>query len=99
MAKREDETGEYSFDVLAKGVADGTISRGRMIKLVGMTLLGSVLAVFLPAEDAEAGARSFRRRCRRRGGFVCRSELKGRQCCTGGKSCDSVNGCVCTFGC
>jgi hypothetical protein len=99
MPKRVDETGEYFLDELAVSVADGTISRARAIKLVGVALLGSVLAVFLPAEDAEARRRSFRQRCRRRGGFVCHSELNGRQCCTGGKSCDSVNGCICTFGC
>jgi hypothetical protein len=99
MPKREDETGDYSFDELAVSVADGTISRARAIKLVGVALLGSALAVFLPAEDADARRLSFRRRCRRRGGFVCHSELNGRQCCTGGESCSSLEGCVCTMGC
>ncbi len=87
------------FDELAVATAKGTISRSRAIKLAGMALLGSGLSLFLAAEDAEARRRSFRQRCRRRGGFVCHSELEGRQCCTGGKSCDSLNGCVCTFGC
>jgi hypothetical protein len=99
MAKQGDQTGEYSFDELTVSIADGTISRSRAIKLVGVALLASVLAVFLPAEEAEARRRSFRQRCRSRGGFVCHSEMKGRQCCTGGKSCSSLEGCVCTMGC
>ena len=40
---REDNTGEQSFDELAKGLANGSISRGRAIKMMGTALLGGVL--------------------------------------------------------
>jgi hypothetical protein len=92
--------GEQLFDDLARGLNDSAISRRRALKVVGAAALGAVLSVFLPVEDAEAQRRrSFRQRCRRRGGFVCHSKMKGRQCCTGGKSCSSLEGCVCTMGC
>ena len=59
----------HKLDGLATGVADGTISRGRAIKLAGAALVGSALSVFV-AEDAEAetrrGIRARRRRCRNR---------------------------------
>jgi hypothetical protein len=45
------------FDELAVASAKGTISRSRAIKLAGMALLGSGLALFLPAEDAVARRR------------------------------------------
>ena len=41
---REDNTGEQSFDDLAKGLANGSISRGRAIKFMGTALLGGMLA-------------------------------------------------------
>ena len=34
----------HSFDDLARGLADGSISRGRAMKLMGVALLGGVLA-------------------------------------------------------
>jgi hypothetical protein len=37
-------TEDQSFDALAKGLANGSISRGRAIKLMGTALLGGVLA-------------------------------------------------------
>jgi hypothetical protein len=43
MTKREDETGEHSFDELARGVADGTLSRSRALKAVGAAVLGGLL--------------------------------------------------------
>jgi hypothetical protein len=75
------------LDELATGVADGTITRGRAMKLAGAALVGSALSLFA-AEDAEAhnrrGDRSRRRRCRDRGGRYCRDRRDGTnraRCC------------------
>jgi hypothetical protein len=55
MTKREDETGEHSFDELAGGVADDTLSRGKALKAVFGGLLGGLLSLFaLPPREAEA---------------------------------------------
>lgn len=35
---------EHSFDGLARDIADGPISRGRVLKLIGSSLLGGVIA-------------------------------------------------------
>ena len=100
---REDITEEYSFDTLAKGAADGTISRAKAIKLAAMALLGSALALFLPAEEAGANhTRRHRRRQRRRRrclrrGTNCEAACPGntrrtcRRCCTG--ECNQVDRC------
>ncbi len=68
----------YSFDELARGLASGTISRGQALKLVGAGILGGALITLWPNE---AQALSFRRRCRRRGGTVCRTPTGSRVCC------------------
>ena len=82
---REDITEEYFFDTLAKGAADGTISRAKAIKLAAMALLGSALALFLPAEEAGANhTRRHRRRQRRR-----------RRCLRDGTNCEAA----CPGGC
>jgi hypothetical protein len=58
MTIREDETGEHSFDELARGVADGTLSRSRALKAVGAAVLGGLLSIFaLPSRDADAARR------------------------------------------
>lgn len=58
MTKREDETGEHSFDELARGVADGTLSRSKALKGVGAAILGGLLSIFaLPPRDADAARR------------------------------------------
>src|SRR5437764_426691 len=59
--------GERFFDGLARGLDDGTISRGRALKLVGGAALGAALLPLLP-KQAEALTRKFRRACRSRGG-------------------------------
>jgi hypothetical protein len=38
------ETTESSFDELTRGLASGTLSRGRALKLMGAALLGGTLA-------------------------------------------------------
>lgn len=56
---REEVAEEYSFDELAKRVANGTISRFRVLKLAGATLfLGGALSALWPQE---ARARKRRR--------------------------------------
>ena len=58
---------EHFFDDLAKGLDDGTVSRGRALKLVGAALLSSALMP-LVARPAEA---SLKRKCHRKGGSLC----------------------------
>jgi len=48
LSTREDTTEELSFDVLAKGLASGTISRRRALKLVGAAILGGGVLTLLP---------------------------------------------------
>jgi hypothetical protein len=50
----DEVVGEYSFDGLAKGLADDALSRGQALKLLGGTILGAVLAVPFWPKDAEA---------------------------------------------
>jgi hypothetical protein len=48
-------TEEHSFDELARGVADGTLSRGEAVKSVFAAILGGLLGMFaLPPREAEA---------------------------------------------
>ncbi len=74
---REDVTEEYSFDELAIGLASGSISRGRALKLVGGAVLGSLLGGLLLPGEAQAA----RRRRRRVAGPVCPT---GTTFCGGG---------------
>jgi hypothetical protein len=51
---QKDITQEYSFDELAKGVADGTLSRLQVLKLLAGTLLGgSLLTMFAGPAKAQ----------------------------------------------
>jgi hypothetical protein len=52
---------QYSFDELAKGVASGTISRGRAMKLAGAGLLAALFGSSVATGEAEAATD---RRCR-----------------------------------
>ena len=54
VSTREHTTKEYSFDALAKGLAGGTISRRKALKLVGTAILGGGVLAFFPAREAEA---------------------------------------------
>ncbi len=44
MTHEEDATRQHSFDELARGLANGTVSRRRALKLLGGVLLGGALA-------------------------------------------------------
>lgn len=58
VSVHEEATEEYSFDALAKGLASGTISRRKALKLAGSAILGAgVLAFFPGAATAAEGAR------------------------------------------
>ena len=88
VRRSPEEHREPHLDELATGIADGTITRGRAMKLAGAALLGSALGLFA-ADDAEAHNRrgdkeSRRRRCRRRGGRYCEDRRDGTdraRCC------------------
>jgi hypothetical protein len=100
---QEDITEEHSFDELARGMAEGTISRSRALKLVGAALLGFGSLGFLGGGVAEARHRHHRRRKRRLvcgpsncpgccdSNGVCQPGGMIAACGTGGLSCD-----VCT---
>jgi glucan endo-1,3-alpha-glucosidase len=58
MTKREDKLGESSFDELAMGVADGTLSRSTALKALFAAVLGGVFSIFaLPSRNADASLR------------------------------------------
>jgi hypothetical protein len=67
----------HSFDELSKGLAEGTISRGRALKLIGASLLGGVGALSLFGGTAEARGRRRHHRRRRSGGCA-RGCFRGR---------------------
>ncbi len=93
--KDEPRETEVSFDDLATGMADGTITRGRAMKLAGAALVGTALSVFAGAEAAEArhidgrrhscgrrGQRCVVRRNGRRRVFCCRFRVGASTCRT-----------------
>ena len=52
------ETTNRSFDELAKGLATGTLSRGKALRLVGGALLGAALASNLQNKPALSSAKT-----------------------------------------
>jgi hypothetical protein len=102
VSTREDTTEEYSFDALAKGLASGTISRRKALKLAGAAILGGGLLAFGPAREAEAAECGSRhgcdRRCRNRRRCRCVETVTGnvrcvRPICCGRSSCDTNSDC------
>ena len=102
---QEEITEEYSFDELARGLASGTISRRKALKLVGSAILGAGLLTAIPTGEAgaieaedECGARSgCNRRCRNRRGCRCVETVTGnvrcvRPCCLR-QACDTNTQC------
>src|SRR5215208_4203185 len=75
------EARERSFDALATGLASGSISRGKALKLMGAALVGGALGS-LGIGEAAADL------CKRNG-KVCK---KDEQCCSG--NCDDSNTCA-----
>ena len=80
------EARERSFDELASGLASGSISRGRALRLMGAALVGGTLASL---GIGEAGADDL---CKPEG-KKCR---KDKQCCS--RNCDDSSG-KCAAGC
>ena len=79
------QTTERAFDELTRGLASGTLSRGKALRLMGAALVGGALASVPGTALADDDCRGFGRRCRR-----------DRQCCS--KNCvrrgdDKVCGC------
>src|SRR3954469_22957722 len=75
----------HSFDDLAMELADGTLTRARVLKLMGAALLGGLLGGgVLGMPEVEARRRFFRRRRRRRRRptVACAAACPGG-CCTG----------------
>ena len=68
------QTTESSFDELASGLASGTLSRGKALKLMGAALLGGTLASL---GIGEAGADPLG--CKRNG----KNCKRNTQCCSG----------------
>ena len=103
VSTREDTTEEYSFDALAKGMASGTISRRKALKLAGAAILGGgALTLFpRPAEAAECGSRAgCRRECRNTARCRCvtvrSSEGTNVRCvrpCCSGRTCQTNADC------
>ena len=66
--KTEDRTHNFHLDRLARGLADGAISRHRALKLIGAGAVAFVIGPVFP-ERAEALTKKQLRRCRRRKGL------------------------------
>jgi hypothetical protein len=81
------EARERSFDELATGLASGSLSRGRALRLMGAALVGGLLA-FTPkvAEAALPKCKRASGECRK--GSCCgRTETTAGTCCGTGVSC------------
>jgi hypothetical protein len=78
-------TGEYSLDELAKGLATGTLSRGKALRWMGGALLGAALASIPGVAWANDDCRRLGRECRRD------SQCCSRNCIRRGD--DKVCGC------
>ena len=87
---REDATEEFSLDGAAKGLASGTLSRPRALRMAGAALLSAALLPLLP-KHAQA-ADNFTTRCDRKGGTVCRTAGAGKICCPEDSICGQVLG-------
>ncbi len=59
-----EETRESSFDALAKGMASGTVSRGRALRLMGAALVGGTLASVPGIASAAPPPRPNGRKCK-----------------------------------
>jgi hypothetical protein len=81
------QTTNHSFDELTRGLASGSISRGRALRLMGAALVGSTLGSLGGVAAADDECKPLERKCR-----------KNHQCCSGNcsKSGTSKSGtCAC----
>src|SRR5215218_5130610 len=65
------ETRERSFDDLARGLANGSVSRGRALKLMGAALVGGTLGSLGGVAAADEECKPLNKKCR-----------KDQQCCS-----------------
>ncbi len=78
---------DRSLDSVARGLADGSVSRRKALRLLGAALIGAALMPLFP-EEAQALTNRQRRRCIRRGGTVCSSGTRASEvCCPSGTTC------------
>jgi hypothetical protein len=75
------EARDHSFDELTRGLASGTLSRGKALRLMGAALVGGTLALLGIGEAAAAPGG-----CKRNGKHCKRND----QCCS--LNCDSSSG-------
>jgi hypothetical protein len=69
----EDHPGEHSFDELARGLASGSISRRKALRLMGAALLGGTLASIPGVALAAPGCPEGTTKC---GPLCCNSSLE-----------------------
>jgi hypothetical protein len=89
------EARERSFDELARGLASGSISRGKALRLMGAALVGGLLASMpgvAQAEPSHCDCAEGDQCCKKRDGGGCCGA--GESCCGGG-CCLSAQGAVC----
>jgi hypothetical protein len=66
------QTSNHSFDELTRGLASGSISRGRALRLMGAALLGGTLGSLGGVAAADDECKPLNKKCR-----------KDKQCCSG----------------
>ena len=76
MPDEEITPAESSFDELARGVGDGSLSRRRALALIGSSIFGGTLGSLALADDAESKKRRKRRRRKRRRRRTTRRQLR-----------------------
>jgi hypothetical protein len=84
------QTTNRTFDELASGLASGTLSRGKALKLMGAALLGGTLASLGGVAAADDECKPVDKKCR-----------KDHQCCSGkcsGGKCAAAGGGICPTG-
>jgi hypothetical protein len=98
--EQDDITEEYSFDELAMGLADGTLTRGRALKLFSAAIFGlGFLGLFGGAAQAKGRRHGGRRRNKkRRGGGGSEGCDPGEAVCPGGDCCPSEAPICCSDG-
>ena len=89
LSTREEATADRAFDELAKGLADGTLSRGRALRLMGAALVGAAMASI--SGVAWAAPPEDRGRPCPKGEIKCRNTCCGPEdlCCRG--ACTNVS--------
>ena len=100
---QEEATEESYFDQLAKGLASGTLSRGRALKLLGASVMSTVLVPLVPGMAEASVIRCSNPKCSGGcGGFSncsCVETTEGaricalQSCSSSGQRCNSSNQC------